>query len=552
MLSAMCTSLECEFTFTFPDAQKDISASYMVTIPLLMPVKELSYQILDACKLPCYVEEDLLNSLEGFVSEQTKKFLDERSEQNIRPYQTGDADIESLVERWSQAFREEHTMYAKPDEESSETSFSEVYHSLIHSPALDTMLHLEHTYAMAVEEMVREKEETLELLLRRQSKEMEMAVEKVGVVYSDQDINSMAARHFEETERVTEDWNERISRTKEIQRREFREWVTKVHEDYDCGGGSRENTQSRLRAVSEALPLGREDLWTTHQMAMEESFTIHLGSQLKTMHNLRLLAADVLQLCQHKPNRVGGVLVPQPQRLQTAMSLYSSNLCGLVLLVDNRINSYTGIKRDFARVCGQSTEFHFPDLEEQLEGIREQAKLASNWRTANLPQAENTSQGSSGRSSVTPEHQAYASLKPGDFYITKHSNLSDIHVVFHMVTNDSLRSADINSRHPVILGLRNVLRVAHEKDVVNIILPLLLVHEMSEEMTIPWCLRRAELVFKCIKGFMIEMASLGGDETRTVQFLVPRGISEELFSSLASMLPSIFRLSNPLILTSKT
>ena len=24
---------------------------------------------------------------------------------------------------------------------------------------------------------------------------------------------------------------------------------------------------------------------------------------------------------------------------------------------------------------------------------------------------------------------------PGDFYVTKHSNLSDIHVVFHMVTD---------------------------------------------------------------------------------------------------------------------
>ena len=40
-----------------------------------------------------------------------------------------------------------------------------------------------------------------------------------------------------------------------------------------------------------------------------------------------------------------GVIVPQPQRLQTAMSLYSNSLCGLVLLVDNRLNSYTGIKR---------------------------------------------------------------------------------------------------------------------------------------------------------------------------------------------------------------
>lgn len=30
---------------------------------------------------------------------------------------------------------------------------------------------------------------------------------------------------------------------------------------------------------------------------MEESFTIHLGSQLKHMHNIRILSADVNELC---------------------------------------------------------------------------------------------------------------------------------------------------------------------------------------------------------------------------------------------------------------
>lgn len=40
-----------------------------------------------------------------------------------------------------------------------------------------------------------------------------------------------------------------------------------------------------------------------------------------------------------------GVLVAQPQRLQTAMSLYSNNLCGMIMLVDNRLNFYTGIKK---------------------------------------------------------------------------------------------------------------------------------------------------------------------------------------------------------------
>lgn len=30
---------------------------------------------------------------------------------------------------------------------------------------------------------------------------------------------------------------------------------------------------------------------------LEESFTIHLGSQLKQMHNIRILSANVMELC---------------------------------------------------------------------------------------------------------------------------------------------------------------------------------------------------------------------------------------------------------------
>ena len=45
---------------------------------------------------------------------------------------------------------------------------------------------------------------------------------------------------------------------------------------------------------------------------------------------------------------------------------------------------------------------------------------------------------------------------------------------------------------------------------------------MFQEMTIPWCLKRAELMFKCVKGFMIEMATYSSQVSRTIQFLVPR------------------------------
>lgn len=38
---------------------------------------------------------------------------------------------------------------------------------------------------------------------------------------------------------------------------------------------------------------------------------------------------------------------------------------------------------------------------------------------------------------------------------------------------------DINSRHPTILGLRNILKTACTHDITTLTLPLLLTHEMT-------------------------------------------------------------------------
>lgn len=39
---------------------------------------------------------------------------------------------------------------------------------------------------------------------------------------------------------------------------------------------------------------------TSEYQQLEESFTIHLGSQMKQMHNIRILTGDVLDFCRTK------------------------------------------------------------------------------------------------------------------------------------------------------------------------------------------------------------------------------------------------------------
>ena len=51
------------------------------------------------------------------------------------------------------------------------------------------------------------------------------------------------------------------------------------------------------------------------------------------------------------------------------MSLYSSNLCGLVLLTDDRVSTYSGVAKEFGDICQRSTEYHFPSFEMQAGAL---------------------------------------------------------------------------------------------------------------------------------------------------------------------------------------
>merc|ERR1719228_1981712 len=110
---------------------------------------------------------------------------------------------------------------------------------------------------------------------------------------------------------------------------------------------------------------------------LQESFTITLGAQMKQMHNLRVSAAKILDLCKYSSGEEA-----LPQRLQTSMSLYSNNLCGIVLLTDHRHQNTSGIQADLLQLCKRSTEFHFPVLEQQLDTIRGELKKSATWRQA--------------------------------------------------------------------------------------------------------------------------------------------------------------------------
>ncbi|XP_073506061.1 ferry endosomal RAB5 effector complex subunit 3 isoform X1 [Phyllobates terribilis] len=536
-----CTERDFEYRFLAG------CQSFVLTVPLQFPVQEnldhLHGRLMLLHELPCFVEQDLKKCLSRFVEEETIKDFDREAEQALEAVRSGQVDTGVLANTWMKSYKETTLEHARPEEPNRDEDFADIYHDLIHSPASETLLNLEHNYFVSISELLGERDVELKKLRERQGSEMNKVMQELGKSLSDYEVNSVAAQHFESQQILENKWSTELKQLSTIQKQEYQEWVIKLHQDLKNPNNSFISDEIKVQPnrfqESAGHPLYEE------REQMEESFTIHLGAQLKTMHNLRLLRADMLDFCRHKRNHRSGVKL---HRLQTALSLYSGSLCGLVLLVDNRINSYSGIKRDFATVCQECTDFHFPQLEEQLDVVQQVVLYA---RAERSQKAKHQQEATNGSEKVKAAERNQCNLLPGEFYVTRHSNLSETHVVFHLCVDDNVRSGNITARDPAIMGLRNILKVCCTHDITTINIPLLLVHEMSEEMTIPWCLKRAELVFKCVKGFMMEMVSWDGGVSRTVQFLVPQNISEEMFYQLSNMLPQIFRVSSTLTLTSK-
>jgi len=453
---------------------------------------------------------------------------------------TEDTEVESLIKAWSTAFTEEVLEYAQPPEIRDEEVFADVYHSLIHSPLSETILQLEASYACTVETLCRDRDYKLGEMENRQNKEMTEAVNSVsqgngkgGV--SEQDINVLATQQIDERELLISKFESEIATLHKTQFTEFRQWAMCVHEEYKT---SNQKPLGLFPRSESSFSISSQ----TEVSALQESFTITLGAQMKQMHNLRLVAANILDLCKYPSGEEA-----LPQRLQTSMSLYSNNLCGLVILSDSKLMTNSGITRELSELCNRSTEFHFPTLQTQLDNIKSDVRRAGVWREDfNKKRAELEARLNGEPVDASFEKKDYTKLQSGDFYLTRHSNLCETHVVFHLVSDEHLDNGNVSSRHPVIIGLRNLLKTACMNDVTTLTIPLLLSHRMTERMTVAWCMKRAELIFKCIKGFMMEMAGWGGTEVKTLQFLLPADIHQDVFIKLTGLLSSIFRVSNPI------
>ncbi|PKK16483.1 protein C12orf4 homolog, partial [Columba livia] len=140
----------------------------VLTVPLKFPVQEnishLHGRLMLLHNLPCFIENDLKQSLNKFIEEETIKDYDREAELALEAVKSGKVDINQLADTWAKAYKETTLEYAKPEETSWDEDFADVYHDLIHSPASEMLLNLEHNYFVSISELISERDVELKKL----------------------------------------------------------------------------------------------------------------------------------------------------------------------------------------------------------------------------------------------------------------------------------------------------------------------------------------------------------------------------------------------------
>lgn len=144
------------YTYKYPTCTTN--QDYTLEIPLKIPhhgsIKELAYRIMSSFKLPCYIEEDLIKSLDETVKKWTQNYYDERDDKLIESATTGNIEIEKIIKAWEKVYKEKTAEYAEPIGTTDEELFAAAYHRLVHSPSLEPILHAEHKYGKDVTEVI--------------------------------------------------------------------------------------------------------------------------------------------------------------------------------------------------------------------------------------------------------------------------------------------------------------------------------------------------------------------------------------------------------------
>lgn len=419
----------------------------------------------------------------------------------------------------------------------------------------DMIAELEKSLAQSMAQLTQAKETALSALSEKHAREMDRASQSGHV----ERIPQLVEKHMSEMEGLEAKWQVELLEARKRQRREYYAFCSDLYknrerylEDKRAMGpqkmsalvrqqladasqtskmstvygswtslifGKAANASSgsekviRIASHNSSLMMARE---TTHDHGTY-SIVVMLGSQLKVPFEVQVYGSGGM-LSQGNIGRVAQLTpttashhAPLSHGDNTSDSIYSSNLSAMVLITDPSMSCDSPTYSDFFALTSLSTELHFETAQEQIDNVRSQV----------LPTPEEPTTSFSGSPSLSSSTGAKAStqkLQPGDFFVTTHSNLGKVQVVFHMVGE---RQNMGNSWPQLLAGLKNIMTVASHYDITTLSIPALLVEpEFRHLYSDGQGAKRAEEVVRAIRGFLV-LNSASGISLKVIRLVCP-------------------------------
>lgn len=239
-----------------------------------------------------------------------------------------------------------------------------------------------------------------------------------------------------------------------------------------------------------------------------ETFSVHFGSQVKTMYTLRLETSLSESPFESSYNNT---MSPQVQQAEALSSLYSENLSGIIMLFEKSdYESYEYLDYDIVTACYKIPDLHFPSLSSQLTSAKANLKINKQ------------------------------SISIGDFIVTKHSNLP-YHVVFHLcIDSQSSDSSKLTTQHKLVNGYKLILRYAHKFNINNLLIPIGFTGPTTPT---PTSINDHEVCLKATRSTLMELSRSVIEQPKAIKRVVFRLREKELYTAVKKSLMNVFNTS---------
>ncbi|CAG9537873.1 unnamed protein product, partial [Cercopithifilaria johnstoni] len=392
-----------EYTAKYKTLEQKVSYDAQIPLTDENPIDEIISHIYVKNKVLPMFYEDIADAFHRFIDEETWKYETE----------IGDATVNAFLNETDAAsdplYVQEFPETANDTETCETLEFANQFQFIMRnlSPErLKIIIAWERKMEDEMSSLIRARDFELDRMYR----ECEEAVN--ASITKDDRILPKSGQHLsrlnEQIREVSSNYAEQIRILTSRQRKFYRNLIRNLYEYDEFPAEAEAVLSGHTTAIKKSLSTASnfDAIKTQTKFSLDESFTIYLGAQLKTMHNARLLTSpDLTNLCRSP------VLFEDDasatQRLQMNLTLYGRNLSGLVLLVERDPMFHISERTDFSRLCEHSTELHFESLEDQLKQV--------------TPLISKT------KEDIHHETNDDELLLPvGSLYVTRHSNLSSI------------------------------------------------------------------------------------------------------------------------------